>query len=116
MGRQDIEGLTYHCLLHNREWENKTRVVGTSPGEGKRGNFLHSGRLRGRTKPLGKTMGNPLKDGQPPRCYFSDKVLVDLAGNQFTRFLFLGRDQLKLRGCARLNLNRAGVSQVISSS
>ena len=65
---------------------------------------------------MGKTMGNPLKDGQPPRWYFSDKVFVDLAGNQFTRFLFLGRNQLELRGCARLNLNRAGVSQVISSS
>ena len=70
--------------------------------KGKRGNFLHSSKLRGRTKSLGKTMGNPLSDGQPECTFLTRKtyIFVLSARNQCkfaSRFLFCGWVQLKLR-------------------
>ena len=102
IGRQDIEGLTYHCLLHNRERRTKQEESERAWEKGKRGNFLHSSKLRGRTKSLGKTMGNPLSDGQPECTFLTRKtyIFVLSARNQCkfaSRFLFCGWVQLKLR-------------------
>lgn len=102
VGRQDIEGLTYHCLLHNRERRTKQEESERAWEKGKRGNFLHSSKLRGRTKSLGKTMGNPLSDGQPECTFLTRKIYIFVlsARNQCkfaSRFLFCGWVQLKLR-------------------
>jgi len=32
LGRQDIEGITYHCLLHNRERGEQNKRSGNEPG------------------------------------------------------------------------------------
>ena len=95
--RQDIEGLTYHCLLHNREREEQNKRSGNEPGRREKGgNFLHSSRLRGRTKNVGKTMGNPLREMVSLCGYFSDKknlYFLYSARNQCKfapRFLFCG--------------------------
>ena len=93
---------------------NKRRGVGTRQRGGKKREFFTLWQAaKGSNKKLGKTMGNPLRDGQQPMWLLfrqENLIFLYLARNQCkfaSRFLFCGCRSNWNWGCARLNPNGA---------